>query len=253
MRGRIEAALAGRFWLVDALRGLAVWLMLVSNFLFDLFYFAGFCDPQAGFPSLLAKSTAGFFLLLVGISLVLSRERQLAATPGFGRYLRRGGLIFALGMLITVATRLAVGGQFVVFGILHLIGLGIILAYPFLRHRVGSLVVGILLVACAFFTMDVTVNYHWLLWLGLQYEGFSSVDYTPIIPWFGFVLIGIFLGKYFTSAGWLYQKFSLAGQWRILKMLTLCGRHSLLIYFVHQPIFWAGFWLFYFSRHLYSG
>jgi uncharacterized membrane protein len=146
-------------------------------------------------------------------------------------------------MLITVATRLAVGRQFVVFGVLHLIGLGVILAYPFLRHRLCSLICGLLIIGAAFFTSRVVVSYHWLLWLGLQYEGFSSVDYTPLIPWFGLILLGIFLGPYFRPGGWLQRHSAPAGQWRLVRGLSTCGRHSLLIYFVHQPVFWFAFWL----------
>jgi uncharacterized membrane protein len=217
--------------------------MLVSNFVFDLFYFTSLVDIQAGFPVFLAKGTAGLFVLLVGISLTLSYARPDAGRLGFVKYLRRGGRIFAYGLLITVATWFAVGRQLVVFGILHLIGLGIILAYPFLRHRLISLFCGVLIIGISFFTTRIIVSYHWLLWLGLQYDGFSSVDYTPVIPWFGLILIGIFLGRYFNSGGWLNRHTSSMGQWRMARGLAFCGRHSLPIYFVHQPIFWAGFWL----------
>ncbi len=237
------ALAAERLWLVDCLRGLAVCMMLVSNFLFDLFYFRGLFDLQSGFPLLLAWATAGLFVLLVGVSLTLSYARPDARRRGFMKYLQRGGIIFAYGVLISGATRLAVGRQFVVFGILHLIGLGIVLAYPFLRHRLGSLFCGLLIILAAFFTTRITVPYHWLLWLGLQYKGFSSVDYTPLIPWFGLILIGIFLGPYFTPGGWLHRQTAKAGQWRPIKGLSACGRHSLLISFVHQPVFWLGFWL----------
>jgi len=232
-----------RLWQVDFLRGLAVCMMLISNFLFDLFYFSALFDPQAGFPALLARSTAGLFVLLVGISLTLSYARSDSRQRGFLKYFRRGVTIFSMGMLITAATRIAVGQQYVVFGILHLIGLGIILAYPFLRHRIISLCCGLLVIFASFVTSQIMVSCHWLLWLGLQYKGFTSVDYTPLIPWFGLILVGIFLGPYFMTGGWMHRHTALAGRWWLVRKLAVCGKHSLLIYFVHQPLFWAGFWL----------
>ena len=218
-------------------------MMLVSNFLFDLFYFAGFFNPQSGFPAGLARVTAGVFVLLAGVSLTLSYARPAAQRLGFRKYLQRGGGVFALGMLITLITRLVVGQEFVVFGILHLIGVGIILSYPFLRHRWLSLFCGLLITGAGFFTTKIVVVYPWLLWLGLQYQGFSSVDYTPLVPWFGLMLIGIFMGPSLASIGRSVWHGS-SSEYRLpTKALVGCGRHSLLIYFVHQPIFWAGFWL----------
>lgn len=218
-------------------------MMLVSNFIFDLFYFVGIFDPQAGFPAWFARATAGLFVLLVGVSLTLSYARPAAQRLGFRKYLRRGGEIFGLGMLITISTWLAVGREFVVFGILHLIGVGIILSYPFLRHRRLSLFCGLVIACAGFGAGRVIVSFPWLLWLGLQYQGFSSVDYTPLIPWLGLMLIGIFLGPYLASIGRSARRYPSLEHWRPARVLAGCGRHSLLIYFVHQPIFWAGFWL----------
>ena len=62
----------------------------------------------------------------------------------FGKYLLRGAKLLAWGMVITAVTYFVVGRGFVVFGILHLLGLSTILAYPFLRSRWASLIAGLL-------------------------------------------------------------------------------------------------------------
>ncbi len=234
-----------RFWQVDCLRGIAVCLMLVSNFLFDLFYFADIVDLQQGFAVWLARATAALFLLLVGVSLTLSYARPAARRQGFWKYFRRGSQVFALGMIITAVTRLVVGQDFVVFGILHLIGVGIVVTYPFLRHRTACLVGALVVMAAGFVVGTITVRYPWLLWLGLQYPEFSSVDYTPFVPWGGFILMGIFFGPFFGADGWVQQHTSKAVEWRLVSLLVVCGRRSLVVYFVHQPIFWVGFGLWY--------
>ena len=72
--------------------------------------------------------------------------------------------------------------------------------------------------------------------LGLHTVSFWSVDYTPLFPWFGVVLIGIGLGSIMYPGGGT-RRFSvpeIPSRWK--DILTFPGRHSLLIYLVHQPV-----------------
>ena len=232
-----------RVWEVDFLRGVAVLMMLVSNFVFDLTVFADFQISNSLFWPWLARSTAALFLLVVGISLRLSCEKPAARQVGFSKVLSRGSKIFGLGLFVSLVTWRAVGENLVVFGILHLIGFGVMLAYPFLSHKYLSLVTGIFVIVGGWGIQKVVVSWPWLVWLGLQYQGFSSVDYTPLFPWFGFILLGIFLGGSFFPAGKrLFQPPEVED---VLPVRTTrwLGCHSLWIYFIHQPIFWAGFLL----------
>ena len=65
----------------------------------------------------------------------------------------------------------------------------------------------------------------------MRYSGFSSADYFPLLPWFFLFLIGTVFG------GWCLQH----RDSRILTAplsgaLTFLGRHSLIVYLLHQPI-----------------
>jgi len=67
-----------RFWEVDLLRGIAVLLMVLYHFAFDLNYFGLVgIDVNSGHISLLAHLIVALFLLLVGLSLTLSYSRAL--------------------------------------------------------------------------------------------------------------------------------------------------------------------------------
>ena len=138
-----------RRWEIDCLRGVAVSLMLISNFLFDLVYFAGLTQLQSDLLDWFARFVAGTFIALAGVSLTLSQPRpdSRAASPvhalpdsvqspagGFAKVLRRGLSLMGLGVVVSGATWLVAGNQMVIFGVLHLIGAGRILAYPFLGH-----------------------------------------------------------------------------------------------------------------------
>lgn len=231
-----------RFWEVDFLRGLAVVMMVVFHLVYDLDYFSILrVNVSSGFWFYFARVTAGLFILLVGVSLVLSTSRaemQGQRKKIFIGLLKRGLWIFSLGIIVTIATYFLVGDGFIVFGILHFIGLSIILAYPFLflRPRAMNLAFGAAAIAIGLFLQSRSYPSSWLLWLGLAPEGFYTLDYIPIFPWFGVVLIGIFLGN--ALYGGYRRRFPLPNhsESSLKSLLCLLGRNSLLIYLIHQPL-----------------
>ena len=230
----------GRFWEIDFARGLAVALMISFHFFYDLSFFGrAAIDLAGGFWFLFPRAIAALFILLVGVSLTLSysRARREMAGPGlFLKYLRRGALIFSTGLLITLMTGIFIPGQYVVFGILHFIGLSIILAYPFLRLRYANIILGAAAIAAGFWVQNMVSDGPYLLWLGIAPEGFSSVDYFPLLPWFGLVLIGIFLGKTFYPDNVRRISMPDLSENRAVKTFCCLGRHSLLVYLIHQPV-----------------
>ena len=152
------------------------------------------------------------------------------------RQVKRGLALFAWGLVITGATWLFLGEGFVRFGILHLIGASVILSYPCLRLGAWNLLLGIVLVIAGLWLRGVTVDFPWLLWLGLQPRGFSTVDYFPLLPWFGVVLIGLFLGSLLYPAARRRCPVPDLTVLPPVKGLALLGRHALAIYLLHQPI-----------------
>ena len=214
--------------------------MVISNFLFDLSFFAGLEQLRSVVLDWFARGVAGTFILLAGVSLTLSQARQGAKAGGFGKTLGRGLKLMGLGLVVTGVTRLAAGEQMVLFGVLHLIGAGIILAYPFLGRPRLSLATGVLVLAVAPLASRLRLDHPWLLWLGLQPHDFSSVDYAPLIPWFGVLLLGVFLGHLFYPGGQPRWPGPDLSRLRLVRSLAGCGRHTLLIYFGHQPILMVG-------------
>lgn len=226
-----------RIVIIDLLRGWAVVMMLVSNFVFDLSYFIGVVDGNAPWVLWLARLTAGLFLLVSGMALAVRRaERGLP----FAALCRRAGRLFALGLVVSAATRLLVGNEYVVFGILHLMAVGSLLAAPLLSRPVAALGLGLLLVAAAPLVRAHTIPSPLLLWLGVQYPGFASVDYTPVIPWLGPLLIGVYASSRLAGRGRGGEKKPAPF---VVRWLTALGRRSLVIYFLHQPVFLGGLFL----------
>ncbi|MCQ3980002.1 MAG: DUF1624 domain-containing protein, partial [Anaerolineae bacterium] len=192
-------------------------LMIIYHLIWDLVYFGVYqANLLSGSWQWFPRGIATIFIFVMGLSLTLSdtRERQRRGQPpSFKKYLLRGGKIFGLGLIITVATYYFIGRGFVIFGILHLLGASIVLAFPFLR-----------------------VTYPWLIWLGVKQAGVYMVDYYPILPWYGLALLGIFAGYTFYPEG--IRRFTLPDLSSLpaIRGLRFLGRHSLLIYALHQPI-----------------
>jgi uncharacterized membrane protein len=185
--------------------------------------------------------------MLVGISLSLSysRVQKLQTKKELQlKYIKRGLKIFGLGLVITLVTWIYLDEGFIVFGILHCIGISIILAIPFLRFRYLNLSLGFILILLGAILKNLTFDFNWLVWLGFVPSSFYTIDYFPLLPWFGVVLVGIFIGNSLYPN--FKRKFSLRNldSFKVIRFFCLLGRHSLIIYFVHQPIMLTAFYLF---------
>jgi len=71
----------------------------------------------------------------------------------------------------------------------------IILAYPFLKLRYGNLLIGLLFIFLGTYLKGFVYNFYWLVWLGFRPIQFCTVDYFPLLPWFGVVLMEIFFAN----------------------------------------------------------
>jgi uncharacterized membrane protein len=237
----VKTTLSERFWEIDVLRGIAILLMITYHVIFDLNYFGFTSTDLNSLPILLfLYPVSTSFLLLVGISLTLSYSRvkhTLTKDQLRIKYLKRGCSIFGLGLLITFVTWVYPHNGFIVFGVLHCIGLSILLAFPFIRSRLSAFLVGLLCISIGVvLRIMVTVDFPWLLWLGFVPTQFYTLDYFPLLPWFGVVLIGIFLGNNLYQNNTRSFRLKDHSQFIINRALCFLGRHSLIIYLLHQLI-----------------
>jgi|SRR3989338_2740704 len=231
-----------RFWELDFFRGVAIIMMAVFHLVFDLYYFGGYgIDVGSGFWLYFARATALIFVFLVGICLAISYERNNERF--LIKNLKRGVKVFGFGLLITAITFLAFKNNFIVFGVLHFIGVAVIISMFFLRFKYLNLLLAIVFIVVGFYLSGLVFNFPWLVWIGLQPTGFYTFDYFPIFPWFGVVLLGVFAGKKLYSGGNRQFKIVEASN-SLSKLFSFLGRHSLVIYLIHQPIIISILYLF---------
>ena len=214
-----------RIWEIDFFRGLAILFMVVFHLVFDLAAFWSYSlNYMDGFWYYEGKLSAIMFMTISGVSSAQSIH-----------YFRRGLVVFAWGLLITLVTYFYDPQTYIRFGILHMLG-SCMMLYTFIKNLKSGwlLVAGTIALASSRWTMQLTLPSSLLLALGVTPPDFISLDYYPLLPWSGFFLYGAALQQV------LYKKRrSLFPQPSWLQPLTSLGRHSLAVYLLHQPVLLA--------------
>lgn len=247
-----EAKGIRRYSLLDSLRGLALVSMILYHGVWNMVYIYGFnWEWYRGAGAFFwQQSTCWTFLLLSGFCWSMGR-----------RPWKNGLMIFGGGVLVSAITLLFLPQNRVLFGVLTCIGSSILLMIP-LNRLLERVPPGIGL-AGSFLLFAVTrsVNQGYLGWgdwkivslprewfhgwtaayLGFTPSDFYSTDYFSLFPWFFLFLTGYF--GYGLCQSWGGLKSDVL-QIRI-SFLEKMGKHSLLIYLLHQPVlFFLGniFW-----------
>jgi Predicted membrane protein len=237
---------AHRLWPIDCVRGLAVVCMVFYHFMWDMTFFGLYPhDVTAGGWRVFARTVATTFVLLVGVSMALTAQRKPQAERD-RQWLERGAKVLAWGLVISAVTRVVLGEAFILYGILHLVGTALLLGPLLWRVRRFALPLGVAFVAAGPYLdaragqLDALVP--WAIPLGVRPAGYAAVDYFPLVPWLGVILLGMAVGQW---ARPLWARLS-AGRPapRLLEPIAVLGRHSLLIYIIHQPLILGGFLLF---------
>ena len=234
--------ISGRCALLDFLRGLTVVNMVVFHSMYSWKYVFGFAVPDwfDGLPGFVwQQAICCTFITLSGFCAAMGTHT-----------VRRGAVVFGLGLVITLVTLLFLPEERILFGVLTLLGSAMLLTgavKPLLQKIPAA---AGLPVSFALFALTREVNagclgiffqplvrlpdwlYHDYVtaFLGFPQPGFISSDYFSLIPW-------LFL---FLSGFWLHglcgEKI-LAVRWKGFRPLNCIGRHALLIYILHQPVF----------------
>jgi len=214
-----------RIFEIDFLRFLAIVLMVIYHLGYDIQYFLVKNINFEGQVWTIIGKTSGFlFIFVAGISSGFSRNS-----------FKRGKKVFLAGMLVTLATFIFIRNEYVRFGILHFLGICMML-YPLLNRLTSSTLALFAIVSAylGYIFKKITVKTFLLLPLGIYYNGFVSIDYYPLFPYLAYFLLGIIVYKNFYSKG----KMALNVK-KEFKIIEYINQNSLLIYLLHQPILLA--------------
>lgn len=220
-----------RIWELDAFRGLCILCVIAVHAVFDIQYFMGRSLALPTIIRFIMDYGGVLFVILSGICVTMGRSS-----------VRRGLIVLACGMVITGVTvgmvALDMAGEDLVirFGVLHLLGVCMIVYPLFKRLPTWALaVVGVAIVALGYWFLSLTVSQTYVYILGLQAPDFQSGDYFPLLPHLGWFLLGAVVGRTaYKDRRTLFPK--VRPQWGVIRFFSFCGRQSLWIYLIHQPV-----------------
>ena len=223
-----------RIWEVDFLRGFLLPGMIAIHLIYDVVDLYGFIHwPYPLWYDIFKNNYGSLFVVLSGLSATLGSAR-----------LKRSAQVLLGGIACTAVTMgmyllgMADRGVIIWFGVLHCLGTCMLL-WGFLRRLPTWALTGIgaALVAAGWYIRGKVFSFPWLVMLGFCFPGFASSDYFPLMPHLGYFLLGAVLGRL------LYRekKSLLPGKENgFTRFFCFCGRHSLLIYLLHQPLLSLG-------------
>lgn len=224
---------AYRFIELDMLRGFAISIMIFFHLLWDLDYYGIFkLDKEMyGYGSYFPP----LFFILVGICLVISSQRKTTK-----QLLVRGFTVFLMGMIITGITTIFIPERPVTFGALHCIGLSIVFSTVFLRFKVwnilpsSAIMIGGMLIGK--YNVQNPTFFHLAIGLHRADLWKTTIDYFPLLPWLGVTLFGVALGNVLYKNGKRQFHFPEISHYKPVKAVSWLGKHSLVIYLLHQPV-----------------
>ena len=234
-----------RYTILDALRGLSLISMMIYHAVWDLVNIYGVRIPwfrsNAGY--IWQQSICWTFILLSGFCWHLGSKK-----------FKRGLIVLAGAAIISTVTIFFMPSCAIRYGVLGLIGAGMLFLIPMdtifkkIQPVAGALITfSIFLITknipfgfigfgskrLAIMPAELYIN-EFTSWLGFPHPDFFSCDYFPIIPWIFLYITGYFIYGIFRK----YDILKYLSVFRV-KPLEFLGRYSLIIYMLHQPVIYG--------------
>ncbi|WP_412470581.1 heparan-alpha-glucosaminide N-acetyltransferase [Halobacteriovorax sp. RT-2-4] len=204
-----------RYHLIDLTRGVAVILMIIFHFTYDLDVF-GFVDVEffrPGFWYYLPRLIVTLFMFSVGVSMCMAHPGKIHPRP----YLIRLAKIGIAALIISVSTYFMFPKNWIYFGTLHCIFFTTILVTPIRKKPWLSA-----LLALVILVLQMTPYA-----IPFPEMSHASLDYIAVFPWAAVSMLGIT----FFHLKWHQIDYP---QWKIMRFIQFLGKHSFIIYVTHQ-------------------
>lgn len=229
-----------RYHLLDSIRGLLLIMMIVYHTMFDVMVMSNGEFSVFNTPCYIFQQSIGWgFIFLSGMCRAIGKK-----------HLRRGLIVLGAAAIVSFVTYTFTPGQGINFGVLVLLGSSMLIMIPLEKcikkaHPIPGFVISL-----AMFLLLKNVSSGFLIerpillelpdflyqnyitaYFGFPPAHFSSGDYYPLIPWFFLYLSGYFFWTFIKNKEWIEKPLSVK-----IPVLNFLGKHSLLVYLLHQPI-----------------
>ncbi|CDF59357.1 heparan-alpha-glucosaminide N-acetyltransferase [Thermobrachium celere] len=207
---------------IDLFRTIAIILMIIFHFVYDLNEFVGVdINYETGIWYFLGKAAGLLFIIISGISSNFSKKP-----------IKNAFKIFIYAFLINIISYILFKDSYIRFGVLHF--LGTMTIFSVILNKVKTYLL-ILIQVLAYIiyrvVLHVFVSTYLLIPFGFTYSGFVSIDYYPIIPYIIYYILGILIYRLVYKKGKRILPIEIKS--RIIEGIS---KKSLEIYLLHQPV-----------------
>lgn len=233
-----------RICFMDEIRGFCILCMVIYHAGYDLLYMFSqtWILPFMQVTSYVQPFFAGMFIFISGIASRFSRSNVM-----------RGAKLFFVAMIISYATLIFMPSSQILFGILNMLSVcmmfyGVAEKLIVKMNRIALIIVCAVLAVLTYnlqygqigipgidflnFNLPTSLlDSQYLYPLGIVGPGFYSSDYFPLFPWIFIFIAGTVVGGYALDGK--FPKFMYKSR---IPALSFLGKHTLLIYILHQPI-----------------
>ncbi|MBX2809935.1 MAG: DUF1624 domain-containing protein [Cellvibrionaceae bacterium] len=213
---------------VDALRGIAIVLMIIFHFCYDLRYFGwvNWQVPNGHYWWPFRYIILSLFIFTLGISLHLAHAQRIQ----WRKFSLRMGQLALSAAAVSLMSLFLFRDTWIYFGILHFLCFASILSLPLLNKPRLSVLLGLCILLL--YHLDI-LNNQWPFnsirhWLPTHTE-----DYVPLFPWLAVSYLGLGCAQYLSLTT---IERHLAAPPRLLIWL---GQRGLRVYLLHQPLLFA--------------
>ena len=219
-----------RNYTVDLMRSLAIFLMMIFHFIYDLKYFdwVTWNISDANGWNYFRNVILTLFFLCIGISLTYKHAKTFDKKSFFYRLLK----VSSAALLVTIMSLFMFPRHWIFFGVLHFIVVACLFAAPFIKLPKTSALVGFFILLLGIFG---DIPKRWPFYYISDSLPLYGKDFVSLFPWLGVILLGITLGH-----SDFFNRNSIKAS-PLINRLTIPGKHSLAIYLLHQPLFFAIF------------
>ena len=213
---------------IDQLRGIAIILMVIFHFCFDLRYF-GWVEwnvPNGDGWWQFRYVILSIFIFTMGMSLTLAYSKAFNRR----KFLNRIAQLAIAATLVTLMSLFMFPNTWIYFGIIHFLLIASAIGILFVKLAIIALIIGSGIILSYLFGVTQSDIPFFLFESSLPNH---TEDFVPFFPWLGVCLIGVAAGSLLPLKK--IQKILPS----LPKPLTYLGRHGLVIYIIHQPIIFA--------------
>ncbi len=243
-----------RLWLVDFIRGINFVSMVLYHAMYDIVYIFDRAGNYAWYKStpgvVWQQIIAWTFIFLSGFSFNLGKK-----------HLKHGITVFFAGAVITLSTMLFMPSQTINYGVLTFMGLASLVMIPLsklvekVNPWIGAAVCFALFGITRYVPQEIIgffgafprelpdslYSVPGFAIVGLPTKSFRSADYFPLVPWFFLYAVGYFIAKPILKNAKIKEFLAkkTAHFKTAFSAFSFVGRHTLILYMLHQPIVYA--------------